>query len=357
MQMTHHELDHPKDHDGSTLPESVAGDRRTAADHALMVLRTHFEAFWQMEPPVRRGQDGGAVHDMRVAARRMRAALRIFHEHLPPESQPLRGEIRDVARALGALRDLDLMIEQVREWSRRRLNGDPDAARSVLALLARHRAKALVEVVAHLDSDRYRSLIADMTSILDTPAAATGTGLTIGEMAPDLIRSQAKEVRKAAARASRSGAPGDYHGLRIRCKRLRYSIEFLGDLYGPPGQKMIRSLVRVQDCLGEYQDAQAGIAQMRKLVEEGGSSLLPRTTLMLGEIIQCYRGAARRRLASLPKRLRRIGGSRWKALRKAMRDSVPSGETETTHGHAGTDAMDSDRTPDAAAPTDPVQNP
>lgn len=306
------------------LPLSQPDPGPTAAEHALAVLRIPFHSFWQIEPAVRRGIDPEAVHDMRVAARRMRAGMSLFRGFLPAEAQAIRDELRWIASSLGAVRDLDVQIEQIRAWSGKRLSDGPDAASSVLSLLDLRREEARGSLLAALDSDRYRALMADMTSLLDARPDAEGTqDAPLRQIAPDLVRRRMRSVRKAAGRVSRSERPEDYHELRIRCKRLRYTLEFLSTLYGRPAERMIRVLVRIQDILGEHQDAQAGIDQMRKLAETDGATLPPRALLTVGEILGCYRRMAERRRADLPKALRGIRGARWRALKRTMRPPMP----------------------------------
>lgn len=304
------------------LPLSQPDPGPDAADHALAVLRIPFQSFWQLEPAVRRGIDPDAVHDMRVATRRMRAAISLFREHLPERAQAIREDLRWIAGALGAVRDLDVQSAQIRRWSGRRLSGGAEGARSVLSLLERRRQEARVALLAALDSERYRAVVADLSSMLDpSTAVADPARAPLTRIAPPLVSRRMKSVRKAARRVSRSGRPEDYHELRIRCKRLRYTLEFLSTLYGRPAERMIRALVWIQDILGEHQDAQTGIEQMHRIADAEGGVLLPRTLLTIGEIVGCYRRQADRRRAALPKAMRRIRGARWRALKKAMQPS------------------------------------
>ena len=73
---------------------------------------------------------------------------------------------------------------------------------------------------------------------------------------PDLIGSRHVAVVKAARRAKRSGEAEDFHRLRIRCKRLRYSLEFGSELYGGRTGRYTRQLTKLQNQLGLLQDAE-----------------------------------------------------------------------------------------------------
>ncbi len=71
---------------------------------------------------------------MRVATRRMRAAISLFRDALPVRSQRLREELRWIAGALGEVRDLDVQLEQFREWER---DMSDEERASLAALVAR----------------------------------------------------------------------------------------------------------------------------------------------------------------------------------------------------------------------------
>ena len=73
---------------------------------------------------------------------------------------------------------------------------------------------------------------------------------------PDLVVARHDTVAKAAKRAKRSGVVSDFHRLRIRCKRLRYSLEFSSEVYGGRTARFVRQLTALQDELGLMQDAE-----------------------------------------------------------------------------------------------------
>ena len=79
---------------------------------ALAVLRRQFTALLAREPGTRLGDDPEELHDMRVASRRLRAALSLFADVLPPSAAKLEDDLRWVGHTLGAVRDLDVQQEQ-----------------------------------------------------------------------------------------------------------------------------------------------------------------------------------------------------------------------------------------------------
>src|SRR5207247_11164456 len=90
----------------------------TLGEVAFATLRMHFGAFLAREHGARLGENPEEVHDMRVASRRLRAAIKFFHDALPPETAWLRREAGWIASSLGEVRDLDVQLAQIDEWTK-----------------------------------------------------------------------------------------------------------------------------------------------------------------------------------------------------------------------------------------------
>src|SRR5690349_8803285 len=94
---------------GIVNPTAEAMDARpTFGTLGLDYVRAQHAELVAQEPGVRKGEDVEAVHDMRVATRRLRAALRVFEEAFGPEAATLHEEIGWLGRGLGAVRDRDV---------------------------------------------------------------------------------------------------------------------------------------------------------------------------------------------------------------------------------------------------------
>ena len=105
---------------GSTIdlgPETV-GRVASIAEVAYAVFRKQLRRMLRHEPGTRLGDDIEELHDMRVASRRLRAAIRLFRPFLPARFDRLGAELRWLGGVLGDVRDLDVQIEQLEEWSR-----------------------------------------------------------------------------------------------------------------------------------------------------------------------------------------------------------------------------------------------
>jgi triphosphatase len=285
------------------------------------------------EPGTRLGDDIEELHDMRVATRRLRAALSLFADVLPETALKARAEIGWVGQGLGAVRDLDVQIEQLGKWLDAAEQEDWEALAILRTLLHKQRETARAAMLEMLDSRRYESFVSRFSRTLRArhvarsgPAAQPALAL-----APELIATRYRSVRKAANRIGPDSPAAEYHRLRIRGKRLRYALEFLGDLYPGRTQPLIKRLVAVQDLLGRHQDADVAIDRLRQLALSGTDDLDPRTIFAMGEIAERHRQAAIQLRAQFPAAYARLSNKRWKNFHKVLEDKRPAFHLDHPH--------------------------
>ena len=140
------------------LGSTTVSAEMTAGEVAYAVLRKQFGVLRANEPGTRLGEDIEALHDMRVASRRMRAAMAAFRPVLTPRMQRFRDQFGWVASALGEVRDLDVQLERMHEW---RANFPPErsaALEAVEVVLNTRREIARRRMLMVLDSRRYERL-------------------------------------------------------------------------------------------------------------------------------------------------------------------------------------------------------
>jgi CHAD domain-containing protein len=247
--------------------------------------------------------------------------MSLFADVLPVRTGRLRDEIGWIAEALGAVRDLDVQLEQSAEWEARASEAERPSLKALGALLEDQRGEARAQLLAALDSRRFQRLTTAMIGLARSAPLRRSlrSRAPILAAAPDLIRKRYRKVRKAGDRLGRDSAPAEYHRLRIRCKRLRYALEFLSKVYPEHTAAPIRRLVVLQDLLGLHQDAQVAVARLHELVEQHGSSLPPETIFAMGRIAERHELRAEELRQRFPKDYRKVRGSRWKALRRALK--------------------------------------
>jgi CHAD domain-containing protein len=287
------------------------------------------------EPGTRLGEDHEELHDMRVATRRMRAAIKIFQDALPERSSWLREELRHFAGVLGAVRDLDVHIEEVKGLSSGDGEEDEALAAVVASLEGRH-AEARGRMLEALDSERYarfESSFAEMlrrgpyvagmpeASPTNGPSGASAAGVPAPEATPRILGGLYSKWRKAARRLDQSSHVEEFHDLRKKGKRLRYAFEFFSGVYGEENTAaLVGPLKAVQDSLGRHQDATVA-AELLREIAIGTPRLPKRTVFAMGLLTQRYMAeAAGLRASSIAAKEYRalVGGKAWKAFEKLM---------------------------------------
>ena len=310
----------PPFHFGPTDVEADASIRAVA----LAVLRRQFAAMLAREPGTRLADDIEELHDMRVASRRLRAALSLFEDVLPATVMTLSGELAWLGRTLGAVRDLDVQLEQVARWSTEVPEPDRAALAALRSLLESQHAVARSEMLEALDSRRYEMFVRRFGRTLSArhESRSGQASRPARAVAPDLIETSFRSFRKAADRIGPESPPADYHRLRTRGKHARYTLEFLGDLYPGQTEPLVKALTSLQDILGLHQDADVAIDRLRRLAAQE-EALGAETIFAMGEIAERYRRSMIDLRARFPKAYRQVSGRRWKAFRKLIEAKRP----------------------------------
>jgi CHAD domain-containing protein len=260
----------PPQHGGPTpqaeAPAADAGpairpdDPMSEAGRALMYHQ--LQRMCEKEPGTRAGGDDEALHDMRVATRRLRAAYELFSPYFEPKAlKNFRSGLRRTAHSLGAVRDLDVLLEKARKYEAGEGSHRPHQMAPLLDAWNARWQTAHEEMLAYLDSDRYRRFKDAFASFLTTPCAGAlpvhkdePIPYQVRHVAPRLLHTFYENVR--AYEPVLPDAPlATYHQLRIACKKLRYGLEFFHDILGPHSPALVKRVTTMQDLLGELHDA------------------------------------------------------------------------------------------------------
>jgi triphosphatase len=293
---------------------------QTVGEVSFAILRRHLAAALAHEPGTRIGDDAEELHDMRVATRRLRAALAIFAEILPVRFARLRDELGWVGDALGRVRDLDVQLAQLDAWASDSSKEDAAALAPLREVLHEQRRDARERMIVVLNSSRYDRLIGAFAEGLRRGPLRTSkaAGRPVEVVAPELILDRYRAVRKAGRRIAPDSHLPAYHRVRIRAKRLRYALEFLTDVYPKEIPPLVRRLVAVQDLLGLVQDAAVATQRLRTMVAEQGSTLPPATIFAMGVVSRRYGEQEEKLRRRFPKAYAHLSAKPWKALRREM---------------------------------------
>jgi triphosphatase len=263
------------------------------------------------------------LHDMRVATRRLRSALKFFEDALPEEARHIRDELKFFAGVLGEVRDLDVQIEQLETWISEADEEDHEPLSKTVNALEKRRAPARETLLEALDSKRYDRFESSFTAFLQHGPDADGyADEHVLAVAPDLLSRPYRKWRKAAGRVDRTSPPEEYHDLRKKGKRLRYALEFLSGVYGKRATgKIVGLLKTLQDDLGRHQDLIVSGDLLKQLAAEE-PRLPSETAFAMGALAERNLQRAADLRASLPdsKTYRKlIKGKAWKDLEKTAK--------------------------------------
>ena len=231
---------------------------------ARKIFTFYFLTLLRYEPGTRLGEDPEDLHKMRVATRRLRAAVRVFQRHVGKSRlKPHLKRIRKTARMLGRVRDLD--VAQAKLLGYLKSMNVPDAPDSVLYRQWEAARQAMrAELLAYLDGESYQRFKIQFAEFLDGLDGWEPVRFSGDAARPQRVRHLAPvEIyrRLAEFRAYDDVLPGHdvplvcYHNLRITGKRLRYTLEFFREVLGPEAETAITRLKVLQDHLGDLQDA------------------------------------------------------------------------------------------------------
>lgn len=242
---------------------SIAAHVRAGLDARLRALRAH-------EAGTRVGEDPEELHQMRVSVRRMRAMLRSARPFLDrDESEPLRAELGWLGRALGPVRDLDVLLERLRSEFTDLPETERGAAEQLVSGLDTEYLRARDDMLAALDSDRYQDLL-ELLARATRELPGRGSDVDAASQLRRLVRRQCGKLRKAVERLPAEPADAELHALRIDGKKVRYTAELAEPLLGAPVKRLIKATKGFQDVLGEHQDACVAEERIRALLEGFG---------------------------------------------------------------------------------------
>ncbi|GHE40864.1 CHAD domain-containing protein [Streptosporangium violaceochromogenes] len=268
----------------------------SAGEVVVGYLTAQVDALLAHDPRVRRAEED-AVHQMRVAARRLRSALKSFSS-VVEGTEGLQEELGRLGTVLGEARDLEV----VRERFARRLDAldpglvvGPVRARLTSGLLDAER-EAHERIGEELGGERYLALLDALDDLVGAPAltgAAERPAATLGAVAAGSWR----RVVRACDRARRAGGIAEretaMHDVRKAAKRARYTAEALG-MDGLAGRAEA-----VQEVLGAHQDGV--VAQERLVAEAGAARRAGEDTFTYGVLSGLERSAAERAWEDFPR--------------------------------------------------------
>ena len=298
------------------LPMAEAG-RRT--------LQRHLEYFLARQYGLPYMADVEYVHELRVATRRLRAAVRVFGRSFHGRLKAPEKRFRALARQLGDARDCDVFLAFLKGYAKKNLK----AARWLKGLVRaqkRRRVQAYGKLCQELSSLATQRFLRAFHESLKGPAGGDEElSPTDNGLARPTAAGARKAIRRALGRVYRYGrkleelSVDDQHALRIDCKKLRYSAEFVAELYPRELEKLVAPAVELQDLLGEAHDADV---YAKRIADYFGRSRGAKSVKVVRAIRKHLQGRRRRCLARASRLWKSFASSRSRAAFAALIDSA-----------------------------------
>ncbi len=249
---------------------------RESLEEQVAAIREH-------APKVYAHGDAEELHKLRVAVRRLRALFRALRSSIEDtRAESLRAELGTLGRALGPARDGDVFKAYLEAET---ATLDEPGGDVLLRRVEKQRLESYAAARAALDDPAFLRLLEELDAFCATAEIPELDGV---------VAVEAKKLRKAMRDVSSDEA---LHAARIKAKRVRYAAEAKGET------RVVRRAKRLQDVVGEHQDAVVAEQRLRELAD-------PETALLVGRLIE--RQAQRRR------RAREATPDAWKKLARTL---------------------------------------
>lgn len=230
------------------LGDSPTCSMDTLNDLANGILEIQFDKLKKSEAIVRKSFDADAIHDMRVSIRRIRAAIATFKKIMPINTKKIRTELQKVGQVLGKKRDLDVFSAFILHTISRGSYSLPTLEQSQKQILSMLKSKWYAKLIGSLEH------------------------LKTVTTKQNIFKASRKRIRRALDRVFEIAPSIDpkiddkiLHKLRIAVKKLRYTCEFFEDTFSKyvcSLDSFIEKTKKIQDVLGEHQDAITGISML-----------------------------------------------------------------------------------------------
>lgn len=242
----------------------------TVADSFAAVVSACLGHFHRNLPAVLDYGDAAALHQARVAIRRLRSALSLYRPVLQ-DSRALtrfKRELQWLAAKLAAMREIDVLIENT-------------ADEALLAPLSAARGKAAIAATTALRSKRCRALMLDLAEWIaigrwkSAPAGTDLRGAPVGDFAAQALSHRRKVLRRRGRHLAEIDDEAR-HETRKAAKKLRYAVDFFAALYPQDRERrrrrrFVKAVERLQEGLGSLND----LATAPAVTERLGLAALP----------------------------------------------------------------------------------
>jgi CHAD domain-containing protein len=241
-------------------PHSSIGDvARAAFASSVERLARHGEA-------LRDADDEEAVHQARVAVRRMRSDLRTFAPVLDePWADGLRERMRRLQDGFSQARDADVLLAHLQHEAHELPDADRRDGEAVFEPFRAARERAYEQMRAMLGEPRYAALLEELARAATHPPVNSDANAPACDVLGAIVGGAWTTLRKRVRARSRPPADAELHAIRIAAKRARYAAEAVAPVAGRRAHALAASIEKIQTVLGEQHDAAEARERLRSL--------------------------------------------------------------------------------------------
>ena len=309
----------------SEPPDLVAPPEAKKSDPARLAVQAHLArhaaALLRNDRGVRQDAED-SVHQMRVAARRLRSGLKVFEPLLDATvTRPIREELAWLAGVLGEVRDREVLRDRLLRdlevlATDPHLNVDAAATRRLIkSSFAKGMAGARTEVLVALGSSRYLDLLDQLIDLCSAPSTNEAAEAACSDVLPSLVEGAWRRLARDAERLYRHGPDQEWHRTRIAAKRARYACEAVEPVFGKPARRLAERCEVITELLGEHQDAALAAETARSLSER--KQLAASTAFVLGLLCADQRSAVDATRVEFEASWPAVSRRRWRRWLKA----------------------------------------
>lgn len=267
---------------------TICGDT-PIAELARETIRSQRKKMRKNERGLHHAQAGEAVHEMRIAIRKLRTSLQVFEELGVFDQRKvrwLRGRLRRPGQLLGGVRDLDVLLARVDSDAAVNAHGD---AVMLHAALVRRRSKAWKRLMRELRGKDLREAVAELKRF---PKGYWGQrnsgsrgrrGVRAHAAMGSVIWRLYEEIRAFEKVMPAAASPAQLHQVRIACKHLRYVLEMFDQSEEPLWQPLLDTLKEAQSSFGSLQDSISALATLSAVLDKRPDNTATATALQSTE--------------------------------------------------------------------------
>jgi CHAD domain-containing protein len=252
------------------VPQQVEGLPEAKPPDAWKKVRKlalrQLDRFMSLEPKVLRGDDPDAIHDLRVASRRLQQILDLLYPRpRPPEIRKLRRKIQRCRRTLGEVRNCDVQLQRVDRTLRSKRTARRESWEAVRHYLRQRRSESFQKAARKLGKVNPAVFYVQLREHLALSTGVGGFGRRsepASELGPEQFYERVAEalervwhgIETQIAHSHRDSSAPVIHSVRIAAKRVRYLIEVIREFNVPGAARTLARLRALQQLLGDWHD-------------------------------------------------------------------------------------------------------